>query len=381
MVFVRRRLSGILHRMSVNLSYTFDPAIAESAGEIGVQLDHPLFVMLAAIQEEGSIGRAAVRLGLSYRHLWGQLKQRESVFGAPLLDGRAGQSAVLSDLGRRLLAAERRMLARHLPTAEALAAKIDNELLMAVQPGLKPVSMCTSHDFLIASLREGVRERSAFLLDVEYQGSAKALTRLNDGECQLAGMHLPLDQPEFCQRGSGLHLRLGRLLRLGEHKLIRLANRQQGLIVAPGNPLGIASVRDVARRDVTFVNRRSGSGTRLLLDELLAFHGMSMGDVRCYGHEEPNHLSVAAAVVAGLGNCALGLKAAATRFNLDFVPLLSESFFVVCRKEAFDSESVQAVIAELASERFREAAGALPGYSADEAGQVISLRRNLPWYR
>lgn len=367
--------------MSVNLSYTFDPAVASGGSDIGLQLDHPLFVMLAAIQEEGSIGRAATRLGLSYRHLWGQLKQQEAVFGAPLLTGRAGQSASLSDLGERLLAAERRMLARHLPAAEALAARIDNELLLAVQPGLKPVTMCTSHDFLMTFLREGVRERSDILLDIDYQGSAKAMARLNDGECQLAGMHIPLDHPELCQRGSGLHLRLGRLLRLGEHKLIRLANREQGLIVAPGNPLGIAGMGDLARRDVIFVNRRSGSGTRLLLDELLAFHGLSMGDVRCYGHEEPNHLSVAAAVAAGLGHCGLGLRAAAARFHLGFVPLLVESFFIVCRTEAFDSESVQAVIAVLGSERFRASAKLLSGYSVEDAGQVISLRRNLPWYR
>ncbi len=367
--------------MSVNLSYSFDPAIAALPGEIGLQLDHPLFAMLAAIQEEGSIGRAAYRLGLSYRHLWGYLKQQESVFGESLLAGKAGQSAQLSGLGERLLAAEKRMLARHLPSAEALAAKIDNELLLAVQPGLKPVSMCTSHDFLIGALREGVRERSSILLDIEYQGSAKALARLNDGECLLAGVHIPLDHPELCQRGSGLHLRLGRLLRLGDHKLIRLASREQGLIVPSGNPLDIAGIRDLARPDVTFVNRRSGSGTRILLDELLAHYGLSMADVRCYGHEEPNHLSVAATVAAGLGNCGLGLRAAAVRFHLAFVPLLVEHFFVACRKETFDSDSVQAVIAVLGSERFRAAAANLPGYSVADAGQVISLRRNLPWYR
>jgi len=73
----------------------------------------------------------------------------------------------------------------------------------------------------------------------------------------------------------------------------------------------LRGIRDLARPDVTFVIRRSGSGTRILLDELLAHYGLSMADVRCYGHEEPNHLSVAATVAAGLGNCGLGLRAGA----------------------------------------------------------------------
>lgn len=367
--------------MSINLSYAFNPAVAAVAGDIGLQLDHPLFAMLEAIAEEGSIGKAAQRLGMSYRHLWGMLKEQEAAFGQPLLAGRAGQSAQLSDLGVRLLAAEKRMLARHLPTAEMLAARMDNELLLAVDPSLKPVAMCSSHDFMIGALRDGVRERAGILLDIDYQGSAKALARLNDGECVLAGVHMPIDHPHLCQRGSGLHMRLGRLLRLGEHKLIRLACREQGFIVPPRNPLGIADIRDVTRPEITFVNRRSGSGTRVLFEEMLADQGLAMTDVHCFDHEEPNHLSVAAAVAAGLGNCGFGLRAAAERFHLGFVPLISEHFFVACRKESFDSDSVQAVIAVLCSESFRGAAAALPGYGVEESGQVISLRRNLPWYR
>lgn len=367
--------------MSVNLSFSFEAGMPPVAAESPLQLDNPLFSLLAAIHEEGSIGRAARRLGLSYRHVWGTVKKHEAALGQPLLAGRAGQAARLSEFGERLIHAEQRMLARFLPSAEALAAKLDNELLLAVHPHLQPLAVCTSHDLLFSALRDGVRRRAEVLLDIEYLGSAKALRRLNQGDCVLAGVHMPLDHPELCRRGSGMHTRIGRLLKLGDHKLVRFATREQGLMVAPGNPLGLAGITDLARPGVCLVNRPAGSGTRILLDELLASAGIDPRGIAGYGHEELTHLSVAAAVAAGMGNCGFGLRAAAARFHLDFVPVLKEHFFIVCRKPALETAAMAAVIEVLKSEGFRALAAAVPGYSAAEAGQIISLRRTLPWYK
>ena len=367
--------------MSVKLDYRFVTAAADALPGEGLQLHNPLLGMLDAIRVQGSIGRAAVQLGLSYRHLWGELKRHEAAFGQPLIAGGQGRAAHLSAFGERLLWAEKRVLARLLPQAENLAAQIDRELLLAVDPGLQLLPTCASHDLLFGALRDRLRHDARVLLDVDYVGSTQALERLNAGACALAGIHLPLGDEGLCRRGSRIHLALGRELRLGAHKLIRFARREQGLIVAPGNPLGLASLHDLARPGVVFVNRRRGSGTRLIFDELLLRAGLWAVDITGYASEEHTHLSVAANVAAGAASCGFGLRAAADRFGLGFVPLAHEQYFLVCLKPALDTAAMQAVLDVLRDADFRRFAASVPGYDAEAAGEIVSLRRTLPWYK
>lgn len=367
--------------MTIKLTYEFDPTPAGSSSGGELQLANSLFPMLAAIHAHGSIGRGAEAVGMSYRHVWGVLKERERAFGQPLLATDPGQAARLSPFGERLLWAERRARARLLPSAEALAARLDLELLLATQPSLRLVSMSASHDMLLGLLRDSLRQRGEVLLDVDLQGSATALERLNQGACELAGVHLPVDDGVLCRRGGVVHQAIGRLLRLGDHKMIRLACREQGLMVASGNPMGIAGIPDLAAMGVEFINRQAGSGTRVLLDALLHYHGIPAEAVQGYGTEEWNHLSVAAGVAAGLAHCGFGLQAAAARFGLDFVPVVAEHYFLVCHKPALDGLVVPALLEVLRGPEFRRQAEALPGYSADGAGEIISLRRTLPWYK
>jgi putative molybdopterin biosynthesis protein len=369
-----------LRAMSVKLSFSFDGAPNGSAGNM-LQLESPLFQILAAIHEHGSIGRGAQALGLSYRHVWGALKEREQIFGEALVESRPGQSARLSALGERLLWAERRAVARLLPTAEAIAARLDLELLLAARPDLTRIALVASHDLLIAGLRDCLRQQAEFLLDAEYAGSTVALERLNDAVCELAGIHLPLAEESLCQRSGRIHREIGRLLRLGDHKLIRMATREQGLMFAPGVAQGIDGLADVAARGLEFINRQAGSGTRLLLEALLDRAGISPMAIRGFEREEATHLSVAASVAAGIAQCGFGLHAAAARFELDFLPLVTEDYFIVCRKAGLDSAPVQAVIAALRSAAFAAIVEALPGYSAARSGEIISLRRTLPWYK
>jgi len=338
-------------------------------------------VMLSAVRDGGSIGKAAAGMGVSYRHFWGKLKEQEALLGKPLLADRSGQAARLSEFGETLLWAEKRMLARFLPSAETLAAKLDQHLLLALQPSLKPLTVAASHDLLFGLLREFVRRDAKVLLDIDYVGSGAALERLNQGSCSLAGIHLPLDDEYLCRRGSTVHAEIGRHLKLGEHKLIRMATREQGFIVEGNNPLDIRLIGDLRRPDVRFVNRQAGSGTRILLDELLRHHQINAGDIHGYDSEEPTHLSVAASIAAGLANCGIGLRAAATQFQLGFVPLITEQYFIVCHKPMLDTPEMQDMLIVLRSDEFRRKAGTLPGYSAADAGEVVSLRRALPWYK
>jgi putative molybdopterin biosynthesis protein len=367
--------------MSVKLDYNFFSELPSSKPYGEVQLQNPLFGMLAAVREAGSIGKAADRLGLSYRYLWGVLKKHEVGFGQALLAGGQGQAARLSEFGERLFWAEKRIQARLLPQAESLAVQLDRDLMLAIDPGLQPIAVCASHDLLFGALRDRLCRSARLLLDIDYTGSSVALERLNDDRCQIAGIHLPLSDPFLCRRGSLIHNAIGRQLRLGEHKLIRFARREQGLMTAAGNPIGIRAIRDLARSDVIFVNRSAGCGTRLLFDELLLQADVAPDAVDGYCSEEQTHLAVAASVAAGFANCGFGLRAAAERFGLGFVPLVSEQYFIGCRKAWVDSSALQALIEVLKSDNFRRLIDAVPGYSSLDAGEIVSLRGTLPWYK
>lgn len=365
--------------MSVHFSYVFEPLAGGSPAAL--QAGEPLLAILRAIAESGSMNLAAGRLQLSYRHLWGYLREQEARFGAALVDRRRGRRMRLSALGERLLAAERLILARHLPSMELLAGQIDNEFQAAVDPGLQRIRIAASHDLLFGALRNLAREQTRLLLDIDFLGSAPALERLNNGEVPVAGIHLPLDTPAICQRGTGIHLRVGRQLRLGEHKLIRMSRREQGLIVAAGNPRQIRGLADLARPGIRFINRQAGAGTRLILDDLLALHGIAPAAINGYPHEELTHLAVAAAVAAGSGDCGLGLRASAAALGLDFIPLLQEQYFLVCTRATLDSEALLQLRALLEAPAYRELVAGTPGYDPEGAGQIISLRHSLPWYK
>jgi putative molybdopterin biosynthesis protein len=365
--------------MAVTFDYTFAAASASQASAL--QLHNPLLALLDAIRLQGSIGKAAKELGLSYRHVWGELKRHEALFGQSLIAGGQGQAAQLSSFGERLLWAEKRILARLLPQAESLASQLDRELLVAADPDLQVLPACASHDALFGTLRAALHREARVLLDIEYADHAHPLERLNAGTCLLAGIHLPLDDENLCRRGSRIHRALGRKLRLGVHKPIRFAEREQGLIVASGNPLGIASLKDLTRPGIVFMNRPRASGTRLLLDELLARERISPRAITGYATEELTHLSVAASVTAGHAHCGFGLRAAAKHFALDFVPIAREQYFLVCMKDALETPPMAALIGTLRSADFRRLVAAQSGYDAAKSGEIVSLRRTLPWYK
>lgn len=367
--------------MSVKINYSFFPEMPLGTPYGELQLHNPVFAMLSAIREQGSIGRAAATLGVSYRHLWGALKAQEALLGHSLLTGGQGQSARLSEFGERLLWAEKRMLARFLPEAEALAHKLDLELLRAIEPDLELLNAALSHDLLFGIVRDRLRRQAGILLDLEFTGSSEALERLNAGRCAVAGIHLPLHDERLGRRGSSIQAGLGRHLRLGEHKLIRLATREQGLIVERGNPRGVLGLGDLTRQPVVFVNRQAGSGTRLLLDELLSLDNLSPHEIAGYSTEENTHLAVAAAVAAGQASCGFGLRAAAHHFGLDFVPVVEEQYFLVCRKALLDTRPLQSLIEVVGSSNFRRLVATIPGYGTEGSGDVVSLRRTLPWYK
>jgi len=337
---------------------------------------HPLIELLQAVDAHGSISAAARALGLSYRHVWGELKRWEDELGNELIVWEKGQSARLSDFGAKLMWAERQAQARLSPQIEALRADLERAFAVAFDPSAHVLTLYASHDDALPALRAHAAAEHNLHLDVRFTGSVDAIAALNEGRCIMAGFHT-LTQPDPDSLAARTYKPL---LQPGLHKIIGFGRRTQGLIVAPGNPLGLHSLQDVARTGARFVNRPMGSGTRVLLDDLLAGAGLSAAALSGYADTEPSHAAVAQAVAAAQADAGLGIELAARSRGLDFVPLAHEDYHLVCLKSALEQPAIQALRATLHSAAWQERMAALAGYTCTRCGDILSLRERLPWW-
>jgi putative molybdopterin biosynthesis protein len=367
-----------VHRLQFN--YTFDRSPAPPAGqEASPLIRNPLLDLLHAVQESGSISAAARRLGLSYRHVWGELKRWENELGHEVIVWEKGQAARLSEFGTKLLWAERQAQARLSPQIEALRADLERAFAVAFDDATHVLALYASHDDALTALRAHAAAKHQLHLDIRFTGSVDAIRALNEGRCVMAGFHT-VQQPD---PGSLAGQTYKPLLKPGLHKIIGFARRTQGLMVAKGNPLGLAALQDLQRTGARFVNRALGTGTRVLLDELLAQAGLGASAINGYAHCEPSHAAVAQAVAGGQADVGLGIKAAARARGLDFVPLIEEDYHLVCLKSALDEPAVQALCQVLRNAAWQIELQQLPGYrlaSPGASGQVLSLRKTLPWW-
>ena len=357
----------------IHLQYTFG-----EPDQRGADLRNPLFDLLNAVRECGSIQHAAKALGASYRHVWGALKQWEETLGEPLVTWTQGQPSRLTPFADRLLWAETRARTRLTPHIEALRVELERVLTEAFDGSQQVLTVYASHDVALPRLRELASADERLHIDLRFAGSVDAQRALAEGRCLGAGFHVPRIQtaaPLFSQA-------LKPLLKPGLHKLIGCTRRMQGLMVAPGNPLGLRTLQDLASRPVRFVNRQEGSATRLLADHLLQQAGVEAAAIASFfDPPEDSHLAVAAAIASGLGDVGLGIEAAAQAFGLSFVPIVSEDYFLVCLKDTLEHPAVLRLRQVLQGRRWQEALQALPGYEgAEEIGEVLSLTRALPWW-
>ena len=223
-----------------------------------------------------------------------------------------------------------------------------------------------SHDLVLDLAASALRAADPLLtLASSNVGSLGGLVALRDGLCHVAGSHL-LDP----STGEYTLPYVDRLLG-ADVAVVRLVHRDQGLIVAPGNPLGLAEITDLTREGLRYVNRQRGAGTRALLDHELARRGVDPAEVAGYAREEHTHLAVAAAVAAGRADAGLGIMAAARAFDLDFVPIAQEPYDLVLRAEDLDSAQLAPLWTLLDRQDFRAGVEALGGYSCTETGKRI----------
>jgi putative molybdopterin biosynthesis protein len=154
-------------------------------------------------------------------------------------------------------------------------------------------------------------------------------------------------------------------------KIIVLVGRQQGLMVSEGNPKEIMSLKDLTRNDISYVNRQSGAGTRVLLDYHLRLLKIPFDSIKGYQHEEYTHLAVAAAIASGRADCGLGIAAAAQALGLDFIPLYQERYDLVIPQRYYDDVILEPLINILSDPDFKNTVASLPGYIIDKMGQEI----------
>jgi putative molybdopterin biosynthesis protein len=198
-------------------------------------------------------------------------------------------------------------------------------------------------------------------------GSLGGLVALRRGEAHLAGSHLldpesgEYNLPYIKQYLPGIPV-----------NVLALVTRQQGLLVKPGNPKQISSLKDLVRKDVSFVNRQHGAGTRVLLDFQLDLMGIASNTIHGYNHEEFTHLSVAAAVASGRADCGMGIAAAAHALSLDFVPLFEERFDLIIPVEHAGGDLLTPLYKVLQDPNFPRAVNELPGYDTTQLGNLIA---------
>jgi putative molybdopterin biosynthesis protein len=356
----------------VHLGYSFQPD-----GQRGADVQNPLFDLLSALREHGSIQHAARAMGASYRHVWGAFKHWEGVLGESLVTWTQGQPARLTPFAERLLWAEARARARLTPHIEALRVELERVLAEALDGGQQVLTVFASHDLALPLLRERASAAHRLHIELKFVGSMDALRALAEGRCVVAGFHVP----PMSAASDVFARQLKPLLKPGRHKLIGCTRRTQGLLVRAGNPLALRDLADLGRAGVRFVGRQPGSGTRLLTEHLLRQRGVAPERVvPPDAHAEDSHVAVAAAIASGSADAGIGIEAAARRFGLDFVPLVEEDYFLVCLRDALEHPAVIKLREVLQGPTWRETVEALPGYAASQAGEVLSLTRALPWW-
>ncbi len=224
-----------------------------------------------------------------------------------------------------------------------------------------------SHDLTIDIIKDMLqRSDPAFFLYSTHVGSLGGIMAIRKGLAHIAGTHL-LD-PET---GTYNTVYVEKYLLEGSARLITLVHREQGFMVRPGNPKHIKGVDDLVRKDVVFINRQKGAGTRVLLDYHLKKHGISPRQIQGYGNEEYTHMAVAVDVLSGKADAGLGILAAARALGLDFVPLAEERYDLLVEAGSMEHPGIKRLLDVISAQDFRRRVEEMGGYSVRETGRIV----------
>lgn len=306
-----------------------------------------LLRLLRALSRAASLREAARAAGLSYRHAWGLLGAGARTLGAPLAELQRGRGARLTPFGQKLLEADAHVRATLDAQFERLRREVRTMLAQSAPGKGRRIALHASHDLALPLLARLCAPRLD--LDISFHGADECLAALARGEADVAGFHVADALP----RAAAAAAAVGRWLDPRKHQLVHFVAREQGIIVRPG--ARVRGVHDLARPGVRFLNRPGAKA-----------------------HEDID-LAVAAAVADGQADAGFGLRAAAARYALEFVPLATERYYLAATRRALREPPLQIVLGVLRSPEFAAAAARLPGYDAAQAGSRETLTAALAW--
>ena len=240
--------------------------------------------------------------------------------------------------------------------------------LLTSEGKIKNTLLCIgSHDPIIDIAADIMHSRNKkYFLSSSNVGSTGGLMALKTGETHIAPTHL-LDM----ETGEYNVSYLKKYVPNKKIALVKCVNRIQGFMVEKGNPKNITKFEDLARKDIKFVNRQRGSGTRLLLDYNLNKLNIDFKNINGYYREEFTHLAVAAAVEAGDADAGLGVFSAANMMGLDFIPVCNEEYDLAIPEEYLELEIVKEFIETIKSGQFKAKLDELGGYNYSNTGSII----------
>lgn len=199
-------------------------------------------------------------------------------------------------------------------------------------------------------------------------GSLDGLILMRNGYSRIAGTHL-LDFNTGEYNVSTIKM----LFSNAYPVLITLSHRQQGLIVQKGNPAHIHSISDIVEKNVRFINRNEGAGTRRWFDHQLEQLHLSTHQIQGYDHAVVSHREVAEAVMNGRADTGIGIYAVAKKAGVDFIPLFEEKFQLAILPELFDSPRGKIIQDAINDRDFQQSVSNLGGYRTDETGTIVRL--------
>jgi len=251
----------------------------------------------------------------------------------------------------------------------ALKEQTEAELLEENNSNLdNTIIIIGSHDLILDVLKNELQTNSPeFRLASFHTGSMGGLLALKQGVAHLATSHL-LD----VESGEYNFPYIKRILADQNLAVVNMAYRKQGFMVASGNPKKIMKVSDLVQKDVCYINRQKGSGTRVLLDYLLGKENINPDEIQGYHQEEFTHLMVASAVANKRVDVGLGIYSAARAFQLDFIPLIKERYDLIIPEKYLHSKRIKKLLEVIKTNHFKEQATELGGYDLSQCGRVLS---------
>lgn len=337
-------------------------------GETVDALDARLVPLLEAIAATGSLSGAVAERGMSYRAAWGLLRDYDRRLGAPLVRLERGRGAQLASAGAQLLDAQGRAQQRLARLLRGLAVDVGPVAARQARALIARVRVVASHDLALAALRDAMPRTAALELELSFMGSLYALQEFAEGRAAAAGFHVAIGE-----RGAREVAPFRQWLDPRRDRLVRVVDREQGLMLPRGNPARVRGFKDIAGKRLRFVNRQSGSGTRLLIDRLAGDAGIRPESLHGYSTEEFTHPAIAATVASGAADAGFGLRAAAAERGLAFVPLVRERYYLAVRASQLDNDGIASLLRLLRGPAFARLARRFPGYDPVRSGTVTGV--------